>query len=83
MADVRVKLKLPGLNKLMRSAPVQAEVDRVGRRVAAAAGEGFAYSTPRPHKWTARGYVQTNSADGAKRQAEDAVLERAISEARQ
>lgn len=82
MADVRVKLKLSGLNKLMRSAPVQAEVDRVGRRIARNAGEGFAYSTPRPHRWTARGFVQTDSVEGARRQAEDAVLERAMSAAK-
>lgn len=79
MSQVRVRLKLKGLNELMTSAPVQAEVDRAGRKIAAAAGDGFAYSQPKPHKWTARGYVQVNSDDGARRQAEDAVLERAMS----
>lgn len=79
MADVRVRLKLKGLNQLMTSAPVQAEVDRAGRKIAAAAGDGFVYTYRKPHKWTARGFVQVNSEDGARRQAEDAVLERAMS----
>jgi len=83
VSKVRVQLKLKGLNALMTSAPVQAEVDRVGRRIARSAGDGFAYSEAKPHKWTARGFVQTNSPEGARRQAEDAVLERAMSGAKQ
>lgn len=78
MADVRVVLKMRGLNELMRSAPVQSMLDQRGRRMAAEAGDGFAYVS-RPHRWTARGFVQTNSAEGARRQANEAVLERVVS----
>ncbi|KTR77998.1 hypothetical protein [Microbacterium oxydans] len=79
MANVQVKLNLRALNQLMTSEPVQREVDARGQRMAAAAGEGFEYSrSSRRHPWVARGYVQVNSAEGARRQAEDAVLERSI-----
>ena len=76
---VTVKLDLRGLNALMTSAPVQARVDAAGERIAAAAGEGFEY-TPgsKRHPWVARGYVQTNSYEGRRRQARDAVLERSL-----
>ena len=36
--NVRVKLSLRGLNRLMRSDPVQAEVNKAAARVAAKAG---------------------------------------------
>ena len=39
--NVQVKLKLAGLNKLMRSDPVQAEVNKAAGRVAAKAGPKF------------------------------------------
>lgn len=82
MAQVsRVKLKLKGINELMRSEPVQAHVDQVGRRVAAAAGDGFEYQ-PRTHKWTARGYVRTATAAARRREAEDKVLLAALSAGR-
>lgn len=76
MANVRTTLKLTGLNKLMRSAPVQRRVDALGRDMAAEAGPGFEYEGRKPHKWTARGFVQTSSRAGARRQAKEAVLER-------
>lgn len=77
----KVKIKLKGINELMRSEPVQAEVDRVGRRIAAAAGDGVAYY-PRAHKWTARGYVQTVTAAARRREAEDKILLGALSAGR-
>lgn len=75
MADVN--LNLPGLNALMTSAPAQAIVDRIGRQMAADAGEGFEY-VARPHPHTARGYVQTTDARARRRQMRDAVLEQAL-----
>lgn len=72
-----VKLNLAGLNVLMTSPPVQAEVDRVGKRLAASAGDGFEY-VARPHPYTARGYVQTANARAQRRQMRDAILERAL-----
>lgn len=81
MAVTKVKLKLKGVNELMRSEPVQSELDRVGRRMAAAAGDGVEYQ-PRPHKWTARGYVQTRTASARRREAEDKTLTAALSAGR-
>ena len=77
MAKVSVKLNLPGINRLMRSEAVQAQLDRLGQDMAADAGEGFEY-VAKPHRYTARGYVQVASGDGARRQARDAVLERVM-----
>lgn len=77
MAKVNVKLSLPGLNALMRSAPVQAIVDARGKRMAAVAGENFEY-VPRPHKWTARGYVQPANAEGRREEAREKRLNRAL-----
>lgn len=82
MAANDVKLNLAAINTIMRSAPVQAVVDSTGRKMAAAAGEGFEY-VPRPHRWMARGYVQAATARARRRQARDAVLERAIGAVRQ
>ncbi|GAA3009084.1 hypothetical protein [Microbacterium aurantiacum] len=73
--DVRVNLR--SLNAIMTSPPAQALVDAIGRQMAATAGEGFEY-VRRPHRWTARGYVQTATARARRRQARDAVLERAV-----
>lgn len=77
MADVTVRLKIGGLNKLMRSAGVQAVVDREGRRMADAAGPNFEY-VARNHRWTARGYVQPANPEGMREQRRNAVLERAL-----
>ena len=71
----QVKLNLPGINQVLRSA--QPLIDAHGRRMAAMAGPGFEYE-PKPHPWTARGYVQTADAQGRRRQRDDAVLERVV-----
>lgn len=55
--NVRVKLKLKGLNELMTSAPVQAEVNKRAAKIAASAGPKYRMVV-RPHKWTARAYVE-------------------------
>ncbi|MEV8339208.1 hypothetical protein [Leucobacter sp. NPDC077196] len=54
----QVKLKLRELNKLMRSAPVQAKVNEEGARMANRAGSKFRLK-PDPHKWTARSFVES------------------------
>jgi hypothetical protein len=81
MANVIVILKLRGIQATLRSAPVQAEVSRRAARVARVAGDGFAVVT-KPHRYTSRAFVQTHGDEGAKRQAEDAVLQRALGAAR-
>ena len=55
--NVNVRLKLGGLNQLMRSEPVQREVNRNAYRVAHAAGEDYTVH-PSPHRWVARAFVQ-------------------------
>lgn len=72
-----VKLNLAAINVIMTAPAVQAKVDRIGRQMAAAAGDGFEYVS-RPHPHTARGYVQTANARGRRRQAREAALERAL-----
>jgi len=75
VSKVRVKLNLRGINQLMASRKVQDRLDEVGAEMAGDAGSGFEYEAS-PHKWTARGYVQVADGDGARRQADEAVLER-------
>ncbi|MGO2110728.1 MAG: hypothetical protein ACTH31_03865 [Pseudoclavibacter sp.] len=75
MANVRVRLRLKGINQLMASQKVQDRLDEIGDEMANDAGDGFEYA-PSPHKWTARGFVQTSTGGGARRQADEAVLER-------
>ena len=77
MADVKVKLKLKGINAVMTSPGAIAEVARRARRMASAAGEGFE-AVVNPHRWTARAFVRTADETGRRRQAEDAVLERSL-----
>ena len=77
MADVKVALKIKGINTLMKSAPVQSEVARRAQRIAAEAGEGFEVIV-KPARYTARAYVRTADATGRRRQAESAVLERSL-----
>ncbi len=78
MGNARVKLKVKGINQVLRSA--QPLVDRHARAMAKDAGAGFE-SVSKPHKWTARGYVQTNSYRGRVRQAREHVLQRVLGSA--
>lgn len=75
-----VKLNLRGINRLMTSPGVRRVAREKAQRMAASAGEGFE-AVSRPHPWTAREYVQTADAEGRKRQADEHVLERVVSEA--
>jgi hypothetical protein len=81
MAAVKVKLSIKGIRATLKSAPVQSELARRARRIAAAAGEGFEMVV-KPHRYTARAFVQTDTEEGRKRQAEEAVLERSLSAGR-
>lgn len=60
--DVRVKLRLAGLNRLMRSEPVQRKVNEEAARMAARAGDKF-QMTPSPHKWVGRAFVETKKGE--------------------
>lgn len=81
MTEVKVKLNMRGLNQLMSSEPVAADLERRGRRVASAAGAGFEL-VMLPHKFTARAYVRTKDASGRRREARDKILARSLNAAR-
>lgn len=74
--DVRVKLSLRGLNRLMRSDPVQAEVNKAAGRVAARAGAKFQVK-PSSHRWTARAFVEPKPGETVSH-ADRAALLRAL-----
>lgn len=79
--QIDVRLILRGINALMRSEEVQADLDARGQRMAAAAGPDFEYKRS-PHKWTARGYVQSRNARGDRQEAREKRLARSISAGR-
>lgn len=76
---MRVKLNLRGLNQIMTSPGARKVVRDNTERMADSAGEGFE-AVQRPHRWTARGYVQTVDHEGRRRQANERVLERVVTE---
>lgn len=77
MGNVRVVLNLLAINAVMKSAPVQAEVMRRAKRIQQAAGENFE-AVAKPHKWTARAYVQTANFTGRREEARDKKLTRSL-----
>lgn len=77
MADVRVKLKMGGVRAILRGPEATSEIAKRVKRGAAAAGPGIE-AVVKPHKYTARGYVQTATAEGRKREANEKVLLRAL-----
>lgn len=72
-----VKLNLREINRIMSSEAAQRVVDEEGRAMSRRAGGDFEYVAS-PHKWTARGFVQPANFDGAKQEARDKRLTRAI-----
>lgn len=77
MGDVRVKLKISGIRKILRGPEATAEIARRVKRGAEAAGPGIG-GVVKPHKYTARGFVQTVDDEGRKREADEKVLIRAL-----
>ena len=82
MADVRVQLKLRGLNALMTSREVTAAVVRSANKIQRAAGDDFEVNVV-PHKWTARAYVRAKNAQGMREEARNKVLTRALNAAKE
>lgn len=74
---VQVKLKLKGIREVMLSNGVRREVARRAKAMADQAGDGFEYVV-RPHKRTARAFIQTADQTGRERQARDHVLEKLL-----
>ncbi|MFJ6429711.1 hypothetical protein [Microbacterium maritypicum] len=82
MADVRVQIKLRGLNTLMTSPEAIAKVVGAANKIQAAAGEDFEVKVV-PHRWTARAYVQPKNARGMREEARNKVLTRALNAAKE
>lgn len=57
MSRGRVRINLKNVNRLMKSPPVQAEVNKAAGRIAAAAGSKFQVH-PSQHRWVARAFVE-------------------------
>ena len=73
-----VKTNIRGINQVMRSDGVQAVVLQAARRIRDRAGADLFEVAGRPHRWTARAYVQPISVEGARAEARDKVLTRAV-----
>ena len=76
-----VTLNLRGLNEIMTSPAVTAEVVRRAQAIQRAAGPEFEVNVV-PHPHTARAYVRAKSAKGRRQEARDKVLTRAVDSAR-
>lgn len=74
---VTVKLNIKGIRSILKGPGATAEVARLAHRGAQQAGDGFG-SVVKPGKYTARAFIQTEDAAGAKRQSDEAVLERVV-----
>lgn len=77
MTKAKVSLKIQGLNQLMTSPAVTAFLVKRAQAIAAKAGDDFEVNVV-PHKWTARAFIRAANAEGARREAADKVLTRAI-----
>ena len=80
-APVRVRLRMRGLNQLMRSAPVQREVNKHAARIMSHAGGSRFQVRPSPHRWVARAYVELERG-GVPTHQERIDLLRAVTNAR-
>lgn len=85
--NVRVKLKLGGINKVMKSGSVQRLLHEQGEQIARRAGEGFGVSDV-PARYVARTFVSVDPNQPVavknrahKRQREQAVLQKAVFQA--
>lgn len=77
MANPKVELVMRGINKVMTSTEMTADLKARGDRIAAAAGPEFE-AVVRPHRWTARVYVRPKSVRGMRQEARDKRLARAL-----
>lgn len=71
----QLKLKVEGVSAVLRDA--QSVVDRVGADAAAELGDGYEY-VAKPHRFTARGFVQTASREGQITEAREKRLHRIL-----
>ena len=79
MPVIRVKINSAGARAILRSAKVQADLERRGRAIAAAAGGGDDFEVEtRVGANRVRTSVRTATHEGRKAEAEDRALTRAI-----
>lgn len=81
MARAQVRIDLAGINAVMKSAEVQALIDDAGQAMLSRLPAGKYEYVPtgsRPHRWVARGYVQTASIEGARDNARSNSLLKAM-----
>ena len=78
---VRVRLKLRGINELMTGRGATAAVVSRAQAIQRAAGPDFEVNVV-PHRYTARAFIRPAKAEGAKREARDKVLTRALNAGR-
>lgn len=77
--NARVTLLLPGLNAVMKSQGVAEFQDRLGQKIARAAGSGFSAVTDKPaHRWVARTRISADTYEARAREARGDVLKRAL-----
>ena len=79
--DITVKLHLSGLNSLMASETVQTVIDDKAKRISTLAGDGHE-AVSKPHRWTARAYVQQKTRKQARRDSTGSQLLRAMAAAK-
>jgi len=75
MAKPKVVLNMGGINAVLREA--QPVVDAAAERMQGAAGPDYEVVS-KPHRWTARAFVQTATAKGARDNAKHNTLARAL-----
>jgi len=77
MPDVTVKLNLRGINEVMTSPEATSAVVRRAQMIKSAAGENFEVNVV-PHRYTARAFIRPANSEGAKQEARDKRLTRAL-----
>lgn len=77
-----LRLKLRGINAIMTSRGATGAVIKTANRIQRAAGDDFEVNVV-PHRWTARAYVRPKNARGAREEARNKVLTRALNAAKE
>ena len=77
-AQIRIEHVSAGWIEIFTSPEMQAAVDEAGERIAAEAGEHFAYHPATHSRFTAGGFVASDQYSGAHLEATDKVLTKAV-----
>lgn len=82
MAKVKFKLRLAGLNELMKSGPMQVALNDAAAKIAAAAGDGHEIEAAHPLSFAAIASVRAATYDAYYDDLENQTLEKAAGGAR-